>query len=169
MDWSNDNWTVVAEYETDKLALDSDDEKKIGRAEKEAERKWLKKREADGQKHARDPSSLRASVPHITLDAGRSVSRKIGPCYGCGEWVVCTVTILDFPPPLNPKWCYTIYTGFQKSGEEAGQRQQICKHHEFYHKLCYIVLAESVVFIQSMVFSSHSDVFSPEVVWASHL
>ena len=43
-DRSEYGWAVVAEYEADELAVDSDDEKRIYRAEKEAEKKWLKKR-----------------------------------------------------------------------------------------------------------------------------
>ena len=43
-DWSDYGWGVVAEYQLDELAKDSDDEKKMMKAEKEAERKVLKKR-----------------------------------------------------------------------------------------------------------------------------
>ena len=38
-DRSEYGWAVVAEYEADELAVDSDDEKRIYRAEKEAEKK----------------------------------------------------------------------------------------------------------------------------------
>ena len=43
-DRSEYGWVVVAEYEYNELSMDSDDEKKISRAEKEAEKKWLRKR-----------------------------------------------------------------------------------------------------------------------------
>ena len=45
-DRSELGWRVVAEYEADELALDSDDEKKLGKAERSAERKASKKRKA---------------------------------------------------------------------------------------------------------------------------
>ena len=87
-DRSEYGWAVVAEYETDELALDSDDEKKISRAEKEAERKWLKKRKRQTDEGTRGPP--KEAAPHIasSSDAGRSASLKAaaGPCYGCGEW-----------------------------------------------------------------------------------
>ena len=50
-DRSELGWSVVEEYEADELADNSEDEKKIARAEKEAERKAIKrkKRFAEGQ------------------------------------------------------------------------------------------------------------------------
>ena len=50
-DRSELGWPVVEEYEADEPANNSEGEKKIARAEKEAERKALKrkKRSADGQ------------------------------------------------------------------------------------------------------------------------
>ena len=81
-DRSEYGWAVVAEYETHELALDSDDEKKISRAEKEAERKWLKKRKRQADEGTRGGSA----APHIASDAGRSAPLRTGPCYGCGEW-----------------------------------------------------------------------------------
>ena len=50
-DRSELGWSVVEEYEADELADSSEDEKKIARAEKEAERKAIKrkKRFANGQ------------------------------------------------------------------------------------------------------------------------
>ena len=43
-DRSELGWAVVAEYETDGLAADSDDEKRLERAERTAERKVARKR-----------------------------------------------------------------------------------------------------------------------------
>ena len=72
-DRSELGWSVVEEYEADELADNSEDEK-IARAEKEAERKAMKrkKRFADGQ--SRQPQR---SVHHSTP--------RLGPCFGCGE------------------------------------------------------------------------------------
>lgn len=64
---------VVKEYEADELADNSEDEK-IARAEKEAERKALKrkKRFADGQSTEEQRS-------------GQHSTPRLGPCFGCGE------------------------------------------------------------------------------------
>ena len=43
-DHSELGWSVVKEYKADELADNSEDEKKIARAEKEAERKALKRK-----------------------------------------------------------------------------------------------------------------------------
>eukprot|EP00731_Ephydatia_muelleri_P012119 Em0006g1013a len=69
-------WSVVEEYEADVLADNSEDEK-ITRAEKEAERKAIKrkKRFADGQ--STEERQLQRSVHHSTP--------RLGPCFGCGE------------------------------------------------------------------------------------
>ena len=113
-DRSANGWGVVAEYTADELADDSDDEKRLERAEKAADRKaGLKKRK-------RLPSSAKASAPsyvrrYVTAPpasygnlavpysathsqpsggpsgrrsgsvAGPSLQRAVGPCFACGE------------------------------------------------------------------------------------
>ena len=84
-DRSEYGWAVVAEYESDELAVDSDDEKRISRAEKEAEKKWLRKRKrqiddrVDGARGVTGATQLRA-----TSNVG--ATPRAGPCFGCGEW-----------------------------------------------------------------------------------
>ena len=95
-DRSELGWSVVEEYEADELADNSEDEKKIARAEKEAERKAIKrkKRFADGQ--STEERQPQRSVHHSTP--------RLGPCFGCGEvghiapnWYPC----LNLPWLLN--------------------------------------------------------------------
>ena len=76
-DRSELGWSVVEEYDADELADNSEDEKKIARAEKEAERKAIKrkKRFADGQ--STEERQLQRSVHHPTP--------RLGPCSGYGE------------------------------------------------------------------------------------
>lgn len=80
-DRSEYGWAVVAEYESDELAMDSDDEKRISRAEKEAEKKWLRKRKRQIDDRV---DSTRATQPCATYNVGATL--RAGPCYGCGEW-----------------------------------------------------------------------------------
>ena len=76
-DRSELGWSVVEEYEADELADNSEDEKKIARAEKEAERKAIKMKKsfADGQ--LTEERQSQRSVHHSTP--------RLGPCFGCGE------------------------------------------------------------------------------------
>ena len=76
-DHSELGWSVVEEYEADELADNSKDEKRMARAEKEAERKALKrkKRFADGQSF--EEQQKQRSSQHTTP--------RFGQCFGCGE------------------------------------------------------------------------------------
>ena len=70
-------WSVVEEYEADELADNSEDEKRIARAEKEAERKAVKRKKkiANGQSfEERQPKR-----------SGQHSTPRFGPCFGCGE------------------------------------------------------------------------------------
>ena len=71
-DRSELGWSIVEEYEADELADNSEDEKRIARAEKEAERKALKrkKRFADGQ-------SFEERQPQRS---GQHSTPNLGPC-----------------------------------------------------------------------------------------
>ena len=74
---------MVSEYEADALALDLDDEKRLERAERMAERKVAaKKRKSDDVEKARKEDGVEAP-----LAAKPTLSRPAGPvvCYGCGE------------------------------------------------------------------------------------
>ena len=98
-DRSEFGWDVVKEYEEDELAEGSDDEKRIQRAEKAAEKKAAskKKRVVSAKRFARPynrqpaPGFVPAWEPqhahfiHSAAGRGRGV-RVIGPCHSCGEF-----------------------------------------------------------------------------------
>ena len=95
-DRSELGWAVVAEYETDGLAADSDDEKRLERAERTAERKVARKKSKadEAEKGRRSVHDLpeRAKAPARWDGAGPSglikppIHRPVGPilCFLCG-------------------------------------------------------------------------------------
>ena len=79
------NWGVVVEYEADKLASDSDDEKRLFPAHKEPETKkrralaaFTKRPRQEGA--AKQPSSSGGPRPPAPR------MNPIGPCYTCAGW-----------------------------------------------------------------------------------
>ena len=87
-DWSN--WGVVVKYEADKLASDSDDEKKLFQAHKEPE---TKKRRATAA--FKRPRQKGAAKQPSTCGGPRSPAprtKPIGPCYTCAGWGHLAVT-----------------------------------------------------------------------------
>ena len=103
-DRSELGWGVVAEYTANKLADDSDDEKRIEKAERAVERKAAKRKKARmaplPMKRPRPPSSLPAGQPGTSSGGGgpqqymtgprrppvaASAPRLLGPCFACGE------------------------------------------------------------------------------------
>ena len=103
-DRSEYGWAVVAEYEADELAVDSDDEKRIYRAEKEAEKKWLKKRKRQDDQVDGARGGTGATQPRATANIGASL--RAGPCFGCGEWGHlkrnCPRSVRGAMPPTIP-------------------------------------------------------------------
>ena len=80
---------MIAEYENDELALDSDDEKKLARAEKEAEKKAARKKPKLPAAIAAPllPAAAGDAVPPVRrFGAAVPVPAKIGPCFVCGEF-----------------------------------------------------------------------------------
>ena len=104
-DRSEFGWGVVSEYQSDELAKDSDDEKRLNRAEKAAEKKAAArmKKKADKGKFARrklvsNPPPVptggysvpaygapsRGLFPQLPLRPSASF-RQVGPCHNCGD------------------------------------------------------------------------------------
>ncbi len=99
-------WAVVSEYEADVLASDSDDEKRIDKAEKAAECKSLKRKRQRGAARpitrrgtawSRPPLSLQAQLapptkvlPVIGRGAPALAAQYqqcgLGPCFACGDF-----------------------------------------------------------------------------------
>lgn len=100
-DRSEYGWGVVAEYVADELADDSDDEKRMLKAEKAAERKASKRKRNTNTKYVKgygssfkNPSMPNQPqqwlTPRNTRPATISPStggyvRPLGPCFACGE------------------------------------------------------------------------------------
>ena len=99
-DRSDYGWATVQAYATDDLASGLDDEKRLEKAEKEAERQAAKKRKgASGNKRKASnwsdnpgPSSRR-EAPAGMMQPGKPSTgpvpqrpRVIGPCYRCAGW-----------------------------------------------------------------------------------
>ena len=79
------DWGVVAEYEADKLADNSDDEKRLYRAQKERDAK--RKRAASGgpaRKKPRREEAPRSNEGGVRIPPGPR-TRPIGPCYTCSQ------------------------------------------------------------------------------------
>ena len=106
-DRSELGWKVVEEYEADELASGSEDEKKLERAERTAERKAVKKRKATTRQGPRNyPGKFRQpafggvsqspmwprnqSLQPAPMQARSNAQAirpapAVGPCFGCGE------------------------------------------------------------------------------------
>ena len=98
-DRSDHGWSTVAEYQDDELASDSEDERKLNRAEKAAERKAAKtkKRKAEAASRAakfrkKEPLSAPRDVFNNSSShsvrgrgGGPAGPSRLGPCHNCLE------------------------------------------------------------------------------------
>ena len=99
-DHSESGWAVVEEYDADALTENSDDERRIEKAKKAAERKVAKRRrlqeekqmEGGARKDVTRPSSEPALEPKITFvatkDGSSGVPRpwfSVDSCFRCGD------------------------------------------------------------------------------------
>eukprot|EP00731_Ephydatia_muelleri_P007071 Em0003g1319a len=81
-DRSDHGWNTIAAYENNELALDSEDEKKLLRAEKEAEKRATRKK---------SKAATTSAAPLVTTGDvaprrhGAVLPARVGPCFGCGE------------------------------------------------------------------------------------
>ena len=114
-DWSEYGWDLVREYECDELAEDSDDEKKIAKAEKVAEKRLAKKKSnlqggsrsrqvaprSDWRYGPRLPAVSRLPQTQLWMPKNSNslggpsnlgLRKPIGPCFSCGEFGHLKVT-----------------------------------------------------------------------------
>ena len=77
-------WAVVAAYEEDELALDSDDEKRIYRAEREAERVAKRKRPEGPMQLGRRPQQ--EILPQCNQPLEGRIARAVGPQWQGQDW-----------------------------------------------------------------------------------
>ena len=122
-------WAVVAAYEEDELALDSDDEKRIYRAEREAERVAKRKR-PEGSNAARKKATVGDTAPMQPAARGQNSQgsrppvarpRLVGPCYRCAKW---GHLVANCP---KPKQLYPFTQPLvSKAGESLNNSHSVC-------------------------------------------
>lgn len=96
-DHSELGWAVVAAYEEEELASDSDDEKRIYKAEREAEQ--IAKRKRPGEANTSRKRSASGSTDAVPVPSGPRGAqnsqgsrppagrpRLVRPCYRCAKW-----------------------------------------------------------------------------------
>lgn len=111
-DSSEFGWTTVQHYDSNPLAENAEDEKRLEKAEKDAERESAKRRRDAGAKRRRNwttetagPSNKRgqtflqtsAPPPLMPHGQGQPKPRVLGPCYRCGGFghLVATCPVKD--------------------------------------------------------------------------
>ena len=119
-DRSELGWAVVNEYTADELAANSDDEKRIEKAEKAAKRKVARKRKAAPGDKAKTPKRSMPPVqmqPHppstqFQLPGMRRAptlpAKQPGPCFACGEMGHLRSYCPKTPSSSNKVW-YPFY------------------------------------------------------------
>lgn len=88
-DMSESGWAVVSEYEAHQLASDSDDEKRILKAESRANKKLKDARSKRSSSRfaaqANTPAPTRGFINQLTPNNTLPPGRKPGLCYFCGK------------------------------------------------------------------------------------
>ncbi len=105
-DRSDYGWDVVQEYQEDEFAADSDDEKRLAKAERAAEKRVTKRKQSASkqrrptwQKWQPQAPATQLRLPVGPTSAGTApqqfaqlrapyvpVNRQVGPCFGCGGY-----------------------------------------------------------------------------------
>ena len=129
----------MAAYEEDELASDSDDEKRIYRAEREAERVAKRKRPG-GSNAARKKAAAGDTAPMQPGARGQNSQgsrppvarpRLVGPCYRCAEW---GHLVANCP---KPKQLYPFAQPLvSKAGESLNSSHSVCADSSTSHVVC---------------------------------
>ena len=97
-DSSDYGWSTVQLYDAHSLAADSEDEKRLKKAEREAERLANKRHKGgnytakkrrnwgDGLSSRREPQATSASGGSTQVHQTQSRPQVVGPCYRCAAW-----------------------------------------------------------------------------------
>ena len=85
-DRSEHGWATVAKHETDKLVFDSEDEKRITRAEKEAQKKAIARKKLKPAATTTTEDLVYSTARSTGTGAASGPrTRLIGPCFTCGQ------------------------------------------------------------------------------------
>lgn len=85
-DKSEFGWETVNQYEADELASNSEDDKRIYRSERRAEKKQRDKRKKKPSSRSLPPAKP-IVYPISAITSNRSYDRPtLGPCYACGKF-----------------------------------------------------------------------------------
>ena len=85
-DKSSYGWDTVNQYQADELPSDSEDDKKIYRSERRAEKARKEKR----QRKKAATSTTTQPIPTVSSDRPTVAARTaLGPCYTCGRLAIC--------------------------------------------------------------------------------
>lgn len=109
-DRSENGWNTVNEYQDDELASDSEDEKRIEKAERAAERKAAKSRKRKSEAASR-ATKFKKTVQFTTPNEGvggpsrrTGGSSQIGPCHNCQEMAQRDCRKPSVSAAVTPKW-----------------------------------------------------------------
>lgn len=152
-------WDFVQEYQSDELAADSDDEKKISKAEKAAEHKLQKKkkvgavgkgnktryewrpRAASSSPASGLPQSWSGNFTSPCFAPGpvhpRASSRTISPCFSCGEFGHLR-SMCSKMTPATPKYTHNLYSSNADENVDLtfefslGREELVCERNNRY-------------------------------------
>ena len=97
-DRSESGWTTVKEYEEDDLASDSDDERRLFRSEKRAERAVTKARRARSRRERTHPGyrlHTNRSCASQTPRQSRPMPYQFGQCFKISRMLICFFRFLQ--------------------------------------------------------------------------
>lgn len=87
-DKSEFGWETVNHYEADELASNSEDDKRIYRSERRAQKKHKEKKKSPPVRSSfSSTSTLSAACPIPSVVSNRGLLRSsLGPCFACGKF-----------------------------------------------------------------------------------